>query len=118
MIMVQFSVMIDERGGWEMSDDTAGTAAPAATSGTATGGPTGAATDSPSAFHITSTTTVADVLEALQRQGISDLEDFVERLLAKVEEVAGEEDEPVVIDYIIHEHYIVTHGERLAEEDQ
>jgi hypothetical protein len=65
-------------------------------------------------IQITAATTTADVLASLRRQGISDLEEFVEKLVseakAKAEEDQGEDDDVWRLNLIVHDHYVLTYG--------
>jgi len=61
-------------------------------------------------IEVTPTTTAADLLAALERQGISDLETFVDKLVAeakeKFEEEHGEDDDDTLrINVLVHDHY-------------
>jgi hypothetical protein len=60
-------------------------------------------------LQIKPTTSVADVLAALKRQGISDLESLVRALVQKVEQETAEDDEPFEKEFLIHDHYVLTH---------
>jgi hypothetical protein len=68
----------------------------------------------PSTIEIKPTTTVEDILAALKRQGISDLQTFVDKQIAhfrkKAEEERGDDDAPFEKQVLIHEHYFLMHG--------
>jgi hypothetical protein len=71
----------------------------------------------PSTIEIKPTSTVEDILAALKRQGISDLQTFVDKALAhtrkKAEEEQGDDDAPgppVVSQAFIHEHFFILHA--------
>jgi chemotaxis protein CheY-P-specific phosphatase CheC len=66
----------------------------------------------PSTIEIKPTTTVEDMLAALKRQGISDLQTFVDKLIAlkKAEEEQGDDDAPTEAQFLIHAHFFLTHG--------
>lgn len=91
------------------STSTAGAGdAPRATSPEETGG------EQAAPIQLTAATTTADILAALKRQGISDLEEFVEKLVseakAKAEEEQGEDDDVWRLNLIVHDHYVITYG--------
>lgn len=64
-------------------------------------------------FQPRPTSSVADVLADLERQGISDLESLVRKLIAhvrqRVDEEQGEDDSPWERELFIHDHYVMTH---------
>jgi hypothetical protein len=68
----------------------------------------------PSTIEIKPTTTVEDILAALKRQGISDLQTFVDIVIAhsrkKAEEEQGDDDAPPGVgvgQVLIHEHFFL-----------
>jgi hypothetical protein len=71
-------------------------------------------------FHLTPSTSVSDLLDAMKRQGITDLNDFAKKLIAQVRKKAGEEqgeeDEPWAKEMLIHEHYFMTHSGATLEQ--
>lgn len=59
-------------------------------------------------FTLTPSTSAEDVLTALRRQGISDLEALVNVLLEKIREEDSEDDAPgESTDYFIYDHYVI-----------
>lgn len=71
----------------------------------------GGATGEPGvqALQVTPSTSVAELLEVLRRQGISDLETLVRQLLDKVREETAEDDEAFEREFFVHDHYVMTH---------
>jgi hypothetical protein len=75
----------------------------------------GKSAPAPSTIEIKPTTTVEDILAALKRQGISDLQTFADKLIAhfrKKAEEEGDDDAPFEKEFLIHEHYFLTHAEQ------
>lgn len=52
-------------------------------------------------------TSAEDLLAALHRQGISDLETLVARMLEQVREATAEDDANPTTDYFVSEHYVL-----------
>jgi hypothetical protein len=76
--------------------------------------PEGAVGGAGAQLEIGPDTTTKDILEALRRQGIADLESFVEEFVATVRERAdeesGEDDTGWEREAFISEHYVLLHG--------
>jgi predicted lactoylglutathione lyase len=58
---------------------------------------------------VTATSTAADVLAALQAQGITTLDQFVQKAIDVGREVSDADDEPVHREAFIHEHFFFYH---------
>lgn len=95
-----------------MEAESASTAGAGDTAGMKSPDETGTGEASP--IQVTAATTTADVLASLKRQGISDLEEFVAKLVseakAKAEEEHGEDDDVWRLNLIVHDHYVLTYG--------
>ena len=95
-----------------MEAESASTAGPGDSAGMNYPDDTGGGDVSP--IQVTAATTTADVLASLKRQGISDLKEFVEKLVAEAkaaaEEEHGEDDDVWRLNLIVHDHYVLTYG--------